>query len=373
MITFGACDDCDAMLLNGALCVGRAVVPGVDAESWTSFGGPYTEGDYLVKYCGGTFNESVLWQANRPPAAYRGGYDPYSLIEWNGGANSGGVSAPQPGPTQYSTPAAAEAADRCSQIIFHHTSGTIQLHWREYLYEDNTAGTPLPTYALYKMPPPCLALVSAVGSGSGNNYSAVFTFAETCGGSGLHTKFTLDASGGITSPSGPAYVDVAPSGTFTVTFTWHGSPSGNNVVTATIHAQLPDGTNLADMVIEVAPTLVTTVDYHHSGGSYCGFEEFAVGVKLQNIGNQNTQTLVASFHAVSGCALLDTYSCAVVDPRTWTVGVVTQGTFYYADIVQRIKNDGTGATNAVFDIVYTDNSGAVTHPTARITLPWAGM
>lgn len=265
-IRLKSCPECPPEYGVGWKCIGT-ITPGIFAESFPSFG-VQPKGSYLLKYCGGAWNYRDGFVVARVPAAADQswpGNNPGWFLTAFAGANQ--MTFPEPGnPGRgWPNPGAAEASARCMRLSFELTAAAeVKLHFTDEAYADNSATPTLPHYGLYQLTPSFAVTASSILRNAGigtTRYHAQIQITNLTQGFFSNMVFTLQASGGVSAPTGPVTLAFTPSGTpganQTAIFDYDMLPMGKTDGAMTLKVSNPVYDPIPDLSFSLLPILTT--------------------------------------------------------------------------------------------------------------------
>ncbi len=339
---FGPCDGCAPQSDPLLECIATAQLPDATVDySSTSFG-TFALGKYRVVYCGGSFNYkntflSTAGTSGQTPSAYWGSPEApvntffesslaadvtVSLsicgLSINNNMTTGQYPFPLAGspsfdvyftgcptPPAYSSQAGAEAAFRCFSADFEHTGGDISLLFNSgyRFYNPDTFGNTRPAginQADNGTVNPSFTLYHHIPSMTFVTAGAFWTTPGSAAKCGIQVKnnnsvdwngvtATLDASGGVSSPSTVTGLNFPAGSTGACLITFNASSVN---ITATLRLSCADWASDIVIPVNLAPivSLVSVGAAVDAGFSCSGFHVYHWDVTLKNTGYWSLST-----------------------------------------------------------------------------------
>jgi hypothetical protein len=229
----GDCQQCQPEFDLGLVCVATASFAGHDVRfgGFTSSFGSFPQGTYKIKYCGGALSINKFVSAGWCIFYDIGGRNGSIL---NFGYNSGSRQFIDPSfPANvdrdgtkihsiFASQAEAENSFRCAKADFVHTGGTIDMQWYDTpIAADNINGNPNPHFGLYRLVPNISASTVCAVWNPGVNLAAVtYSLVNNNSNAWDKVRVSLEANGGVSSPSAAQTMSFAANSTVNAAFTF---------------------------------------------------------------------------------------------------------------------------------------------------------
>lgn len=344
----------------------KAEITSVGAANTVWFGVDenFALGCYLVKTCSGAWNfggldPSNAWVVSRAPTGFEsppGSQGHFVKVLYDDGDSTAVNNEAVPGTTGYSSQLNAERAACGKYATFRHQGGKIGVRFEEFYYTDNSLGTRNPTYALYRIYPPCPELISIYWNYSGGGvYTITVGLRNNSTFCALHAHFTLSADEAISVSPDPNPDAIPPLTTNYLTFQCTADPVGtvefNNVRIATDRDD--DDLECADLVTSCAPILNNTASSRSGGDIYCsGLARWQGSFSIKNNGNSDTINLVATVTAVSGAEIITGWSnCTVLSSLAISFGKIATTATVSKDFYFKASS-----SVAIFNVALSDGT-----------------
>ena len=341
-ILMGGCTGCglDLTMNDGAVCLGSATVSDPFNPAAYSFG-TQPAGTYVVKYARGAmfFENSGNWTV-----CYAGTNFQINVSYSGGAASASFVNAPvAPAGAGYPNQHAAEVANRCAIAYLAHAGGDISVTFSDSPYYDNRAGSPCPTFCLYRFTPYFVANGTDINRSSSTNLSGSFKVQNLTQAAFNGVTVTLAATGGISSPSSPVVTNFPANSTTSIAFTFQ-SAAGNTNLIATL--SFSDGVNTySNLTFDLNPIIV--VD---SVSLLFAFGSNDLNFNFKNIGLGPTYALT--------CVVTSTNNFGTHFPATTNFGIKKGGVTFGNDVFVPTGNSGANPVTFTFTL----HDGSATYP-----------
>lgn len=348
--SLGSCSSCPPTLPDsGHFCLGT-VQPDVtngnnSANFMYSGSSTIPQGNYAIKYCGGVFQFSDVFNSTQNPAytAYftalpQGSppaqcYYQYNYMSGSPAAPTGSTFGAAMGLNENIAVAVAsrsfQSANlaqqyfnqfKCNDFQFVHTGGPISVQFFDLKVSDNKSGMPSPSYGLYQLSPEYSVTACASWTTIGSAATVTYQITNNLNIPTFNVTASILPVGGITSPSAPVkFISFAPNQTEAATFTFNTSTlniSSSMGLSSPFFAPVTTSVYLAPIFISMNPS---TGDPFHEclpglgqlslNTSACSFRCYNYNLALGNIGQSTPGPLTVDVSMSNGMQFM-TGSCS---------------------------------------------------------------
>lgn len=348
-------------------------VPAITSDNTVWFGGAASlaAGIYVLRYCKGAFNYRDGWVTTRVPSNSVWNSGQFLDVKYNNGSNTTHFAGPDPGVTGWTSQDLAEAAANCLQVSFAHTSGKIGIEFSDNDYTDNTAGSPNPTYALYRVIPSFEAYGIHVGASRSGGRVSLQVYVKNTSGFAVSALFTVVPSGDVVSPTGPTTLSFS-AGEVKALAVEYDDPAPDTSYILTIRPSVL-GVDYPDLEWDLTPVITGAQSGANFGPPLCGAgTTVAGGILVTNSAGGNTDDLVLTLTSATGCSsptLRDPFDVCTTMPTAdagYLAGLGDAGGFLNSYFFYVAFIPLAGVTSVIFNFSVAD--GSLTHPPISVEI-----